>query len=292
MHNVQSNQLLFSGHQARVVSNDWTVGHRTGLFCLLSTQWSVSSQVMNERCEICIKSDCQWNLRATKSTTSAKRNFFISSASLWSCWRWWKWKWFGNICHCYYSEVILQHLSLLWKWKWLLLFNRLQTVSRPVSRGWGVSSSMSCRYWMMMMRWWSLSAVKMRWWSSPAASWKSIDLIKTATRPLLPRTPDVNSLRVKSPPSTWGTSWRLHPPTIFTKIPPSLWKRKGELFFQEVKKYLLECIQIFSFEPPCLQVDFCKLKNGCLQIHINVRTPISVLCNVDADFFLNFRRVG
>ena len=26
------------------------------------------------------------------------------------------------------------------------------------------------------------------------------------------------------------------------------------LFLQEVKKYLLECIQIFSFEPPCLQV--------------------------------------
>ena len=23
--------------------------------------------------------------------------------------------------------------------------------------------------------------------------------------------------------------------------------------FQEVKKYLAECIQIFSFEPPCLQ---------------------------------------
>ena len=24
-------------------------------------------------------------------------------------------------------------------------------------------------------------------------------------------------------------------------------------FVQEVKKYLVECIQIFSFEPPCLQ---------------------------------------
>ena len=129
MHNVQFNQLLFLGHQARVVSNDWTVGHRTGLFCLLSPQWLAPPKVMNDGCEICIKSDCQWNLRATKSTTSAKRNFFISSASLWSCWRWWKWKWFSNICHCYYSEsdfatfvivmrvVILQHFSLLWKWK-------------------------------------------------------------------------------------------------------------------------------------------------------------------------------
>ena len=78
---------FFSGHQACVVSNDWTVGHRTGLFCLLSPQWSASPKVMNDGCEICIKSDCQWNLRATKSTTSAKRNFFISSASLWSCWR-------------------------------------------------------------------------------------------------------------------------------------------------------------------------------------------------------------
>ena len=36
-------------------------------------------------------------------------------------------------------------------------------------------------------------------------------------------------------------------------------EEKRWTFFQEVKKYLLECIQIFSFEPPCLQVEFCKL---------------------------------
>ena len=78
----------------------------------------------------------------------------------------------------------------------------------------------------------------------------------------------------------------------FNKNSASPLEEKKLIFFQEVKKYLLECIQIFSFEPPCLQVEFCKLKNGCLQIHINVRTLISVLCNVDADFFFNFRRVG